>query len=141
MKSLWGLLALLLLASPSISYFKQQRPVQTSGAGQHYIVVDEAIWKHARPDLGDLRLYTGQTEIPYALAVERGSQQRDRKGVAVLQQATVGGKTQFACVDGPEFDGHQVDYAELADRLTAYRKQEKAALDRMEHECKIGVGK
>jgi hypothetical protein len=95
MKSSTGLLALLLLASPSISYFKQQRPVQASGAGQHYLVVDEAIWKHARADLGDLRLYTGQTEVPYALTVERGSQQRDRKAVAVLQQATVGGKTQF----------------------------------------------
>ena len=32
----------------------------------------------------------------------------------------------FACVDGPEFDAHQVDFDELADRLTAYREQERA---------------
>ena len=95
MKNLLGLLALVLFASPSISYFKYQRPVQTSGAGQHYVIVDETIWKHARPDLGDLRLYAGQTETPYALIVERGSLQRDRKDVPVLQQSTVGGKTQF----------------------------------------------
>jgi ferredoxin--NADP+ reductase len=40
-------------------------------------------------------------------------------------------------VDGPEFDGHEVDYAELSDRLTAYRAQEKVALERMEHQCKL----
>ena len=63
----------------------------------------------------------------------------DGTGMCGGCRVTVGGKTKFACVDGPEFDGHEVDYAELADRLTAYRKQEKTALDRMEHECKIGV--
>jgi ferredoxin--NADP+ reductase len=38
---------------------------------------------------------------------------------------TVGGKTEFACVDGPEFDGHQVDYDELMLRLRAYCEDEK----------------
>jgi ferredoxin--NADP+ reductase len=61
----------------------------------------------------------------------------DGTGMCGGCRVTVGGKTQFACVDGPEFDGHQVDYAELADRLTAYRPQEKVALERMEHECKL----
>ena len=46
----------------------------------------------------------------------------------------VGGKMLFACVDGPEFDAHQVDFRGLADRLTAYREQEKEALDH-HHEC------
>ncbi len=65
----------------------------------------------------------------------------DGTGMCGGCRVTVSGKTQFACVDGPEFDGHQVDYAELADRLTAYRPQEKVALERMEHECKLtGVG-
>jgi len=40
-------------------------------------------------------------------------------------RVTVGGKTRFACVDGPEFDGHQVDYDELMARLQAYCEQEK----------------
>jgi ferredoxin--NADP+ reductase len=45
------------------------------------------------------------------------------------------GKMQFACVDGPEFDAHQVDFKELSDRLTAYREQEKTAKERVEHTC------
>ncbi len=61
----------------------------------------------------------------------------DGTGMCGGCRVTVGGKTKFACVDGPEFDGHEVDYAELADRLTAYRSQEKVALDRFEHECKL----
>ncbi len=95
MKALPALVAFVLFAGGSISYFQYQRPVQISGAGQHYITVDETVWKHARPDLGDLRLYTGQTETPYALVTERGSQQRQRTQVSVLQQSTVAGKTQF----------------------------------------------
>jgi hypothetical protein len=42
----------------------------------------------------------------------------------------VGGKTVYACVDGPEFDGHEVDFRELADRLTTYRSFEQAAQER-----------
>ena len=61
----------------------------------------------------------------------------DGTGMCGGCRVTVAGKTQFACVDGPEFDGHQVDYDELSDRLTAYRPQEKIALERMEHECKV----
>jgi hypothetical protein len=72
-----------------------QRPVQLSGAGQHYITLDETVWKHSRPDLGDLRIYAGQTETPYALVAERGAQQRQRTQVSVLQQSTVAAKTQF----------------------------------------------
>ncbi|HKV92554.1 MAG TPA: DUF3999 family protein [Candidatus Angelobacter sp.] len=95
MKLRAGFLAAAMLAGASISYFKYQRPVQATGAGQHYLVVDELIWKNARSDLGDLRLYSGQTEIPRALAVQRGSAERDRKSVRVLQQSLVAGKTQF----------------------------------------------
>src|SRR6201989_3101982 len=90
------LLALVLLgATSSIAYFKYQRPVQVAGSGQHYVVVDETVWSHARPDLGDLRLYTGQTEVPYALLTEQVSLQHEHEEVSVLQQSVVGGKTQF----------------------------------------------
>jgi ferredoxin--NADP+ reductase len=44
-------------------------------------------------------------------------------------RVTIGGKTQFACVDGPEFDGHQVDYDELMLRLQAYCEDEKRCYD------------
>ena len=57
----------------------------------------------------------------------------DGTGMCGGCRVTVGGKQVFACVDGPEFDGHEVDFKELADRLTAYRSQERAALDNYEH--------
>jgi ferredoxin--NADP+ reductase len=44
-------------------------------------------------------------------------------------RVSIGGKTKFACVDGPEFDGHQVDYDELMQRLQAYCEQEKQCYD------------
>ena len=89
------LLAAVIVAGPSISYFKYQRPVQAQPSGQRFVAVDEQIWKNARPDLGDLRLYSGQQEVPYALMVERGSQENASKDVNVLQQSRIGGKTQF----------------------------------------------
>jgi hypothetical protein len=40
----------------------------------------------------------------------------------------VGGETKFACVDGPFFDGHQVDWDELASRRSAYKREEIEAI-------------
>lgn len=48
----------------------------------------------------------------------------DGIGMCGACRVTVGGKTKFACVDGPEFDGHEVDFPELRRRLAAYREQE-----------------
>lgn len=48
----------------------------------------------------------------------------DGTGMCGGCRVTVGGKTEFACVDGPEFDGHQVDFDELMLRLQAYREEE-----------------
>lgn len=87
--------AIVLFASPNLSYFKYQRPVQPSTSGQQYIVADDAVWQHARPDLGDLRLFADGKEIPYALVVESGSAEKEQKNVPVLQQSVVDGKTQF----------------------------------------------
>ena len=100
------LLAAVIVAGPSIPYFKYQRPVQAQPSGQRFVAVDEQIWKNARPDLGDLRFYSGQQEVPYALMVERGSRENDSKDVRVLQQSIVGGKTQFVIdmADVPEYD-------------------------------------
>jgi len=95
MKISAALLAAMFLAGPAITYFKYQRPVQAQPGGQRYVAADEQTWKNARRDLGDLRLYNGQQEVPYALMVERGSRENDNKDVSVLQQSVVGGKTQF----------------------------------------------
>jgi hypothetical protein len=91
---LW-LVAFVLLARPSVSYFKYQRPVQVNSAGQHYLIVDESVWKHARSDLGDLRIYAGEIETPYCFVVERGHRELQRTDVPLLQQSTVAGRTQF----------------------------------------------
>ncbi len=61
----------------------------------------------------------------------------DGTGMCGGCRVTVGGQTLFACVDGPEFDGHQVDFKELADRLTTYRPAEKAMLEKKDHVCKL----
>jgi ferredoxin--NADP+ reductase len=53
----------------------------------------------------------------------------DGTGMCGGCRVSVGGKTQFACVDGPEFDGHQVDYDGLMNRLRAYQEDEKKAYD------------
>jgi len=52
----------------------------------------------------------------------------DGMGMCGACRVTVGGQTRFACVDGPEFDGHQVDFDELIKRLRMYQSEEKLAL-------------
>ena len=96
MRTAWGLLALLLVADPTISYFKFHRQITTPGeSGQHYAVVDEAVWAHALPYLGDLRLYSSGKEIPYSLRTMRASRETEQRAVRVLQPGALGGKTQF----------------------------------------------
>lgn len=63
----------------------------------------------------------------------------DGTGMCGGCRVMIGGRMMFACVDGPEFDAHQVNFAELADRLTAYRDYERRAPERTStnHECKL----
>lgn len=58
----------------------------------------------------------------------------DATGMCGICRVTVGGKTKFACVEGPEFDGHEVDFKELSERLKAYKDVEKQAYD---HVCRL----
>ncbi|MBP7935779.1 MAG: sulfide/dihydroorotate dehydrogenase-like FAD/NAD-binding protein [Phycisphaerae bacterium] len=60
----------------------------------------------------------------------------DGTGMCGGCRVMVGGQMKFACVDGPEFDAHRVDFGELADRLTAYRGHEKALWERLRAEAK-----
>lgn len=53
----------------------------------------------------------------------------DGTGMCGGCRVSVGGKTKFACVDGPEFDGHQVDFDGLAKRLASYTEVEKQSMD------------
>ncbi|OGU11294.1 MAG: ferredoxin-NADP reductase [Geobacteraceae bacterium GWC2_58_44] len=60
----------------------------------------------------------------------------DGTGMCGGCRVQVGNETKFACVDGPEFDAHLVDFDGLSDRLTSYKKEE--ALRHAATECKIG---
>lgn len=62
----------------------------------------------------------------------------DGIGMCGACRVSVGGKTKFACVDGPEFDGHEVDFPELRRRLAAYREQEKVSID--DYQLRIAHG-
>jgi len=62
----------------------------------------------------------------------------DGTGMCGGCRVTIGGETKFACVDGPDFDGHKVDFDELIQRQRMYLPQEKRVYDEYLHKCKIG---
>ncbi len=63
----------------------------------------------------------------------------DGTGMCGGCRVTIDGEMKFACVDGPEFNAHAVDFDELSDRLTTYRAQEKTAWERLreQSECRL----
>lgn len=66
---------------------------------------------------------TEEAKIPTIVSLN--SIMLDGTGMCGACRVTVGGQTRFACVDGPEFDGHKVDFDELLGRLNAYVDKEK----------------
>ena len=57
----------------------------------------------------------------------------DGTGMCGACRVTVGGKTRFVCVDGPEFDGHEVDFDEMLKRMGAFRDIERKDMDKLSH--------
>ncbi|MCK9239367.1 sulfide/dihydroorotate dehydrogenase-like FAD/NAD-binding protein [Desulfocurvus sp.] len=76
-----------------------------------------------------------ETTRPFGVrtTVSLNSIMLDGIGMCGACRVTVAGDTRFACVDGPEFDGHEVDFKELAQRLAAFKEMERAAHD---HYCR-----
>jgi ferredoxin--NADP+ reductase len=64
----------------------------------------------------------------------------DGTGMCGACRVTVGGSTQFVCVDGPEFDGHLVDWDLLLARQQIYLEEEQRAREHWMHECSCGQG-
>jgi ferredoxin--NADP+ reductase len=62
----------------------------------------------------------------------------DGTGMCGACRVEVGGQTRFVCVDGPEFDAHQVDWDQLLARQRIYPEQEKLAVERWKHKCECG---
>ncbi len=65
----------------------------------------------------------------------------DGTGMCGGCRVTVNGETKFTCVDGPEFNGHEVNFDELVSRLGTYADEEKVSKEKYQHKCKIGLGK
>jgi ferredoxin--NADP+ reductase len=118
-------------------------------AGLHGTVVDlMRTWKRAQSALPDAAHVIGPIPMMrYAAALTRewgvhtlaslNPIMVDGTGMCGGCRVTVGGKVRFACVDGPEFDAHKVDFDELTRRTRAYLEEER--LVREQHECQIGL--
>lgn len=61
----------------------------------------------------------------------------DGTGMCGSCRVSVNGKLKFACVDGPDFDGHQVDFDELLRRQRRFQREEQESLKRYEEECRL----
>jgi hypothetical protein len=81
---------------PSIFYFTNVRDTQISQPGsQNYFAVDEEVWNHARPDLADLRIYDGESQVQYALSEQRGGTSSQEVAAKLLNLGSVGGRSEF----------------------------------------------
>lgn len=102
MKPLASLLLLFLIGdAPSppeqaVAYFSNVRGVQIAEpARQNFFVVDEELWNHSRPDLGDLRLYDGDSPVQYSLSEQRAGVSSEEVEAKILNLGTVSGHTEF----------------------------------------------
>jgi len=77
---------------------------------------------------------------PYGIRtiVSMNSVMVDGTGMCGCCRLTVGGVTKFACVDGPDFDGHQVDFDEAMARARMYHAEEAESMKK--HECRLTGG-
>ena len=92
--------------------------------------------------------FVAQTTRRYGLrtTVSLNALMVDGTGMCGACRVTVGGRTLFTCVDGPEFDGHAVDFDEAMRRQSMYRTQEQraaaiAAERAAGHRCRVGLDK
>lgn len=84
--------------------------------------------------------FVAETTRPYGIKtlVSLNPIMIDGTGMCGGCRVSVGGKMKFACVDGPDFDGHEVDFDELMHRNAFYKEQETVA---REHKCRLIGGK
>ena len=119
-------------------------------AGVHGTVVDlMRVWRQSHDDeigaahvIGPIPMMRAAAEVTREWGVHTYASLNpimvDGTGMCGGCRVTVGGKVRFACVDGPEFDAHQVDFDELTRRTKAYLAEERVARER--HECSVGLG-
>jgi len=100
MKSGSFLLLILFFAAsapePSLTYFSNVRDVIIAQSDrQNFFVVDEEIWAHSRANLGDLRLYDGETPVQYSLSEQRGGVSSEEAEAKIFNLGSVSGHTEF----------------------------------------------
>ncbi len=108
--------------------------------GHHGFVTD--VLKQILDERDDVKLVVGIGPVPMMKFLCKMTKEYDVKTVVSLNpimvdatgmcgacRVSVGGRTRFCCVEGPEFDGHQVDFDELVKRLRAYLTEEKVSMD------------
>ncbi|CCY52801.1 glutamate synthase (NADPH) homotetrameric [Bacteroides sp. CAG:189] len=78
-------------------------------------------------------LLTKKYEIPTDVSLN--TIMVDGTGMCGACRITIGGKTKFVCVDGPEFDGHQVDFDEMLKRMGAFKNIEREEMHKLEEHC------
>jgi ferredoxin--NADP+ reductase len=109
--------------------------------GHHGFVTD--VLKQILDERDDVRLVVGIGPVPMMKFLCKMTKEYEVKTMVSLNpimvdatgmcgacRVSVGGRTRFCCVDGPEFDGHQVDFDELVKRQRAYLTEEKESVDR-----------
>ncbi|MBN2738458.1 MAG: sulfide/dihydroorotate dehydrogenase-like FAD/NAD-binding protein [Spirochaetales bacterium] len=99
--------------------------------------------KDPKPDLAVaigppiMMKFCAETTRPFSIhtVVSLNTIMVDGTGMCGGCRVTVGGETKFVCVDGPEFDGHLVDFDNMMRRLGSYKKQE----DEAHHQCHLDL--
>ena len=108
---------------------------------QLQVLIDDGLKPDAVMAIGPLPMMKAVSKLtePYGFPtwVSLNPIMVDGTGMCGGCRVTIGEKTKFACVDGPDFDGHQVDWDEILIRLAAYKKFEKQSMEKYEHECKL----
>jgi hypothetical protein len=98
-----------IVGSPVREYLRYTRDVAISQPGkQNYLVVDAAIWAHARADLSDVRLYDSAAQVPYALSEEQASSSTLEREARILNLGVHGGRTEFDLDVGSGAEYNQV---------------------------------
>ena len=102
-----------------------------TGLLRHRLEKDKSVFEVVAVGPVTMMAAVAETTRPYGVktTVSLNPIMVDGIGMCGACRVSVGGKTKFACVDGPEFDGHEVDFPELRRRLAAYREQEKVSID------------
>jgi hypothetical protein len=81
---------------PAVAYFSNVREIHVGQPDrQNFFAVDEEIWNHSRPDLGDLRLYNGDSPVQYSLSEQRAGISSEEVEAKILNLGSVSGHTEF----------------------------------------------